>query len=112
MYIMKPDQPKIRKKAIFKVLLGTVGCSMVFGFVLLLAYGGHQMHLPMILILVPFTYSCAGLVELITGTQFKQLGDRWASLPRWQQRCLGTLLILLGTVIVVYLVWLLFRLLT
>jgi len=87
-----------------------MGCS-VFGYFIVIRmaksdhsiYGGEQ------LLFIPFVYGCVGMVELITGTPFQRLADTWSALSRWEQFILGTLLVGCGSVLVIYLVWVLFQ---
>jgi len=72
---MNCDRAKIQKTAAWKILFGSIGCAIVLGIVIKLVSGGHNIHGPVGLFVVPFAYGCVGLVELITGIQFQQLAS-------------------------------------
>ena len=89
-----PDE--FRKQARAKVAKGILGCVLMAGFYVALAFAGYLPHDPQVFIpaAIPFVYLCIGIVELLTGRPYRQLADAWMNLRGWQRGIIGTLIVL------------------
>ena len=95
--------PEFRNAAIRKVALGILGCLLMAGILVAIAFAGYTPGNPFMLIpaAIPFVYFCIGSIELITGRPYRQLAEAWMTLRGWQRGVLGTLIVLVGGLVIV-----------
>ena len=92
-----------RKRALKKLILGILGCVLMAGIYVAIAFAGYMPGNPFMLIpaAFPFVYVCIGIIELLTGRPFQQLADSWMALKGWQRGVIGTLIVLVGGFVIV-----------
>ena len=95
--------PDFRKAALKKVTLGILGCLLMAGIYVAIAFAGYMPRNPFMLIpaAIPFVYVCMGSIEWITGRPYQQLADAWMALRGWQRGVIGTLIVLVGGFIII-----------
>jgi hypothetical protein len=98
-----------RARGLGKLILGLGACIGVYLAIIRTAASDRTPHGVEYVLFLPFVYACTGAVELITGTPFQQLADTWNQLPRWKRGVLSLLFVSCGSVLVISLVWFLFR---
>lgn len=98
-----------RPRAIWKLLFGLGTCIGVYLAVIRTATTDHGYRGVEYVLFLPFVYACTGAIELITGKPFQELADTWNKLPPWKRGLLSLLCVLGGSVLVISLVWFLFR---
>jgi hypothetical protein len=98
-----------RVRGLWKLVLGLGACIGVYLATIRTATSDRSYHGIEYVLLFPFVYACTGAVELITGTPFQQLANTWNQLPRWKRGLLSLLFLSCGSVLVISLVWFLFR---
>jgi hypothetical protein len=99
-------QPEIRKRAWKKILYGIGGCILFGALFAGISAFGYMPGNPFMLIpaAMPFVYFCIGFIELITGRPYQQLADAWMSLKGWQRGVIGTFIVMVGGVIIIFVV--------
>jgi hypothetical protein len=95
--------PEFRKAAAKKITLGILGCLLMAGVYVAIAFAGYMPGNPFMLIPagIPFVYVCIGLIELLTGRPYQQLADAWMALKGWQRGIIGTLIVLGGGFLII-----------
>ena len=95
--------PEFRKAAVKKITLGILGCLLMAGAYVGIAFAGYMPANPFMLIpaAIPFVYVCVGSIEWITGRPYQQLADAWMSLKGWQRGVIGTLIVLVGGFLII-----------
>ena len=102
-----PNTPlEFRRRARKKVFLGICGFILCLGLFAGISAIGYLPGNPFMLIpaAIPFVYFCIGLIELISGRPYQQLADSWMALRGWQRGVIGTLIIIVGGVIIIWVV--------
>ena len=65
------------------------GGGVVFAAILFLMYWlsahGYRFHFAVIGASLPFVFICVGFIELVTGSPYQRLGQRWMALAGWQR---------------------------
>lgn len=94
---------QFRKQALKKLALGILGCLLMAGLYVAIAYAGFLPANPFMLIpaAIPFVYVCIGVIEMLTGRPYQQLADAWMALKGWQRGVIGTLIVLVGGFLVI-----------
>ena len=100
---METTPPEFRKTAIKKVTLGMLGCLLMAGIYIAIAFAGYMPRNPFMLIppAIPFVWACIGGIELVTGRPYRQLADAWMSLKGWQRGVIGTFIVLAGGFLII-----------
>ena len=95
--------PEFRKAAVKKVTLGILGCLLLAGIYVAIAFAGYMPANPFMLVpaAIPFVYVCMGSIELITGRPYQQLAYAWMALKGWQRGVIGTLIVLVGGFVII-----------
>ena len=96
-----PTSSEIRKRGL-KMLAGG---GVVFAALLFLMYRlsahGYKFHFAVIGASLPFVLCCVGFIELVTGSPYLLLGQRWMALRGWQRGLLGTFIVLAALVLII-----------
>ena len=73
------------------------GGGVAFAAILFLMYWlsahGYKFHFAVIGASLPFVFFCVGFIELVTGSPYLLLAQRWMALRGWQRGVLGTFVI-------------------
>jgi len=96
---------EVRKKAVWKVLVGLGGAAAIFIYVAYSQYKQITTLIPWGLTVIPLAYFCIGAVELLSGKEFEEVASRWNALPRWLQLISGILVAITGSLAIIYLIW-------
>ena len=95
-----PTSSEIRKRCL-KMLAGG---GVVFAAILFLMYWlsahGYRFHFAVIGASLPFVFICVGFIELVTGSPYQRLGQRWMALAGWQRGVLGTFIVVAALAII------------
>ncbi|HET9862385.1 MAG TPA: hypothetical protein VFP37_03020 [Steroidobacteraceae bacterium] len=85
----------VRTSGILKVIGGGVLVVIICLTVLKGGLGdpAHGGPFKLIVLGVPGAIALAGLIELVTGTQFQKVAGAWDELAGWQRGVLGTLIV-------------------
>ena len=80
------------------------GGGVVFAAILFLMYWlsahGYRFHFAVIGASLPFVFVCVGFIELVTGSPYQRLGQRWMALAGWQRGVLGTFIVVAALAII------------
>jgi hypothetical protein len=98
-------KPNIRIKGLVKFVIGmVVTVILVYLLLWLNAREFNFTRWGLILVAVPGAFGLAGLIELISGTPFRELSKKWAGLAGWQRGVLGISIVLLFFVLLIGLI--------
>jgi len=85
-----------------------VGGGIVLAAILVLLYWlsahGYRFHYAVIGASLPFVFVCVGFIELVTGSPYQRLGQRWMALAGWQRGVLGTFIVFAALMIILCIV--------
>lgn len=87
------------KSASSKILLGLIGTVLVVVSILAYDSGSFLEQRGSYYAMgaaAPFVYFLIGILELVLGVPFSELGDKWDDLKGWQQVLLGAVVIVLA----------------
>ena len=91
---------QIRKRGLKIFITG----SLIYAAILFVMYWlpahGHSFHFALIPACIPFAYAGIGFIELVSGSPYYQLGQRWMSLRGWQRGVLGAFIVVASLVII------------
>jgi len=94
-------QRSVRKRGLKYMGLGLMISLPLWGLVVWLVAKGFTFHFALVPACLPFAYVCMGLVELVSGRPFQQLGRAWMDLKGWQRGVLGTFIILVAIAVMI-----------
>ena len=97
------EKARIRRSGLTKIKSGAVATIMFVVALITIPLTGHEFafrpyHL--IIGLTPVAWLLAGILQIVTGTPFEELSERWDNLPWWRRGCIGISVFVGGLVVV------------
>jgi hypothetical protein len=92
----------IRAVGTKKFLVGSLGMVVVWLFVHFIRLQGFApTSTAMILLALPGAYALMGMLEIVAGVAFSEIGQKWDDLAGWQRGILGTAVAIIAFALVI-----------
>lgn len=93
----------VRIRGLLKVIGSGIGFAIVFATVLKSSLGdpSHGGPFKLIAMGLPGAFAIAGLIELVSGSEFQKLSGAWDGLESWQRGIFGIVVVLLSFSLVI-----------
>ncbi|WP_306524323.1 hypothetical protein [Dokdonella sp.] len=87
----------VRKVGLKRFVIGSLGAVLVGVLVYFVHLQGFApSSFAMIPLAIPGAYALMGIVEMVSGTDFFEIAQKWDDLDGWQRGVLGTLVVILA----------------
>lgn len=92
----------IRTNGTKKFLVGSLGMVVVWLFVYFIRLQGFApTSITMIPLALPGAYALMGILEIVAGVPFSEIGQKWDDLAGWQRGILGTVVVIVAFALII-----------